>query len=269
MSTVGALDVGGTNIKSGRVSGHSVELCPTIPARSREPAEVVLEQLAAAVRGVGLVDRVAIAVPGPFDHAAGISRMQDVSKFEAIYGLPLEPELRARARLDDQPIVFVHDAEAAGVGEATTGAGADVARVLTITLGTGVGSCLTDGGMPVRRVGDLSVDELAMRSTPHGRADDVLSVRGLSNLAGVDRSDLVPTLDGPDGDDILREFGQRLEGFLAPTVEELEAGLVVFGGGAAGSYPRFARELSFPSRRASLGAEGPLLGAAVLTEPDG
>jgi glucokinase len=267
MATIGALDVGGTNIKSGRVTGRTVELCPTIAARSREPAEIVLGQLAAAVRGLGSVDRIAIAMPGPFDHAAGVSRMHDVSKFEAIYGIPLAPELRRRAGLGDEPIVFVHDAEAAGVGEAVAGAGAGFRRVLTITLGTGVGSCLTDGGVPVRRVGDLSVDELAMRPTPHGRADDVLSVRGLATLAGADRSKLVDVLAGARGDDILAEYGRRIEDFLAPTVVELDAEVVVFGGGAAASYDRFAVQLSFPHRRATLGAEGPLLGAALLTEP--
>lgn len=267
VTTVGALDVGGTNIKSGRVSGGTVELCPTIPALSRKAADVVLGQLAAAVRGVGEVGRVAIAMPGPFDHAAGVSRMLDVNKFEAIYGIPLAPELRRRAGLADQPIVFVHDAEAAGVGEAVAGAGAGTRRVLTITLGTGVGSCLTDGGVPVRRVGDLSVDELAMRPTPHGRADDVLSVRGLAALAEVERSELVAALTGERGDQILREFGRRIDDFLAPAVDELHAEMVVVGGGAAASYDRFAAELSFPHRRATLGAAGPLLGAALLTEP--
>jgi glucokinase len=267
MATVGALDVGGTNIKSGRVSNGSVELCPTIPARSNESAEVVLGQLAAAVRGTGKVDRVAIAMPGPFDHATGVSRMYDVSKFESIYGIPLEPELRRRAGLGDQPIIFLHDAEAAGVGEAVAGAGAAFERVLTITLGTGVGSCLTAGGAVVRQVGDLSVDELAMRPTPHGRADDVLSVRGLAELAGVDRHELMGVLEGPRGDAILAEYGRRLDDFLAPAVDELDAEVVVFGGGAAASYPRFSRHLSFPTVRATLGERGPLLGAALLTEP--
>lgn len=266
MATVGALDVGGTNIKSGRVSDGVVELCPTIPARSHESAEVVLGQLAAAVRGTGAVDRIAIAMPGPFDHAAGISRMLDVNKFESIHDIALEPELRRRARLGDQPISFLHDAEAAGVGEAVAGAGAPYHRVLTITLGTGVGSCLTAGGAVVRRVGHLSVDELAMRATPHGRADDVLSVRGLAELAGVERHELAAALDGPRGDDILAEYGRRLDAFLAPAVEELDAEVVVFGGGAAASYPRFAGHLSFPNVRATLGERGPLLGAALLTE---
>ncbi len=265
MDTVGALDVGGTNIKSGVVSGHEVELRPTILARSNENAEVVLVQLATALRAVGECDRYALAVPGPFDHAAGVSHMADVHKFEAIEGIPLEPELRRRADLGDRPLVFVHDAEAAGVGEAVAGAGADTERVLTITLGTGVGSCLTASGVPVRHVGDLSVDELAMRPTPHGRADDVLSVRGLAELAGVSRFELVDQLAGRRGDELLAEYGRRLEAFLAPVVVELDADRVVFGGGAAASFDRFAPQLSFAARRATLGPAGPLLGAALLT----
>jgi predicted NBD/HSP70 family sugar kinase len=74
-------------------------------------------------------------------------------------------------------------------------------------------------------------------------------------------------LTGEHGDEILREFGRRIDDFLAPAVDELDVEMVVVGGGAAASYDRFAAELSFPHRRATLGAAGPLLGATLLTEP--
>ena len=42
------------------------------------------------IRGVGM------AIPGPFDYEHGISRMQGLNKYDAIYGIPLEPEIRER-----------------------------------------------------------------------------------------------------------------------------------------------------------------------------
>ena len=37
-----------------------------------------------------------MAIPGPFDYENGISRMQGLNKYDAIYGIPLEREIKAR-----------------------------------------------------------------------------------------------------------------------------------------------------------------------------
>ncbi len=81
------------------------------------------------------------------------------------------------------------------MGEAVFGAGRDGGRVLTVTLGTGLASCLTDGGVVIETVGDLEIEKLAQRSTPDGRADDVLSARGLADRLGVATADLRAVID--------------------------------------------------------------------------
>ena len=103
------LDVGGTSIKTGAVRFENrdddprIEIGPVLPTNSNELADVVLDSLAAAADAAlevagRSVSGLAIAICGPFDIDAGISRMQGVHKFEDIYGLDLRAALRERSR---------------------------------------------------------------------------------------------------------------------------------------------------------------------------
>ena len=286
MGTVAVLDVGGTSIKSGVVDldreprGPSdVLVGSSIPTRSTEATDVVLGQLCAAIDGVVSlggpdVIGVAIAFPGPFDLAGGRPLIRGLHKFESIYGLELRPLLAERVDRPDLPMVFVRDSEAAGVGEAVFGAGRAGGRVLTVTLGTGLGSCLTDAGVVVETVGELEIEKLAQRATPFGRADDVLSARGLADRLGVSTPELRSVVDdGRAAADVL-DHGRRLGDFLAPVIGELGVDLVVVGGGLVGAFDRFGPALRralgpTPCVPAALGPAGPLLGAAYLAFPQG
>jgi len=161
MGMIAARGVGGTSMKSGVVDADhesrgadAVVLGTTIPTRATEGADVV--QLATAIDGAveqatTAVAGVALAFPGPFDVSRGRALIRGLHKFDSIYGLELRPLLAERISRPDLQIRFARDSEAAGVGEATFGAGRGGGRVLTITLGTGLGSCLTAGALRSRR----------------------------------------------------------------------------------------------------------------------
>ncbi len=279
---IAVLDVGGTSIKTGAVrfddgdDDPRIEVGPGLPTNSNEAADVVLDSLAAGVdAALDVAGRdvtgLAIAICGPFDIDNGISQMQGVHKFEDIFGIDLRAALRERSTVSGLPIRFARDAESAGTGEALAGAGAGVDRVLTITIGTGLGSCLTDHARPVEFIDGFGVEHLAMRDTPWGgRADDVLSAHGLADRLGVDMTDLRAAVEDPVNADIVSDHGTRLGTFLFPVVAEFDAHLVVIGGGFSGSFGRFGPALqsaigAVPVRPAALGPAGPLLGAAQLT----
>jgi glucokinase len=268
-----ALDVGGTSIKSGVVRGEDVELLAAVPSRSDEVADVVIGQLlassGAAIAAAGpALSALAIAVPRPFDLERGVPLMRGLRKFEAIHGVELRPILRERTGIGACPITFVGDAEAAAVGEARFGSGRGVDRVLTITLGTGMGACLTDRGAVVTTVGDAVVEDLHNRATPDGRADDVFSARGLAEHLDVDPASLRTAVMAEERAADLRDFGRRLGAFLSPIMREFDAESVVIGGGLAGSFDRFGPAMGIPAFAASLGARGPLLGGAALAALD-
>ena len=279
---IAVLDVGGTSIKTGTVrfgdagSEPQIEIGPSVPANSLGSAGVILDSFAAGTEAAlglagGDASGLAIAICGPFDIDAGISRMRGVHKFEDIYGIDLGAEIRARSSIGDLPIRFARDAESAGTGEALAGAGADVDRVLTMTVGTGLGTCLTDHAAPVEFIDGFGVEHLAMRDTPWGgRADDVLSAHGLAARLGVEMADLRAAVENSINADVIADHGTRLGAFLAPVVVEFDAHLVVIGGGVSAAFNRFGPPLqaaigTVPVRPAKLGTAGPLLGAAHLT----
>lgn len=276
---VAALDVGGTSIKSGVVRGDTgddpvVELGPTLPTLAQSDAATTLARLAEMVDAALTLDGdsigLAIAICGPFDLDAGESRMRGVAKFEDIYGIDLRAVLRERTRIGERPIRFARDAESAGTGEALAGAGRGIDRVLTITLGTGMGTCVTDHAWPVAIIGDFGVEHLGMRPTPwDGRSDDVLSARGLADRLGVAMADLASAVDDPTNAEVLFDHGHRIGEFLAPVIAEFDVKLLVIGGGLSAAFDRFgpalASHLDVPVRPIALGAAGPILGAVHLT----
>jgi glucokinase len=212
----------------------------------------------------------AIAICGPFDLESGESRMQGVAKFEDIYGIDLRAVLRERTTIGDRPIRFARDNDSAGTGEALTGAGHGVDRMMTITLGTGMGTCVTDHAWPVEFIDGFGVEHLGMRPTPwNGRSDDVLSARGLADRLGVAVADLQAAVDDPLNAEIVYDHGHRLGEFLAPVTVEFDVQLVVIGGGLSAAFDRFGpaiqAHLDVPVRPIELGAAGPLLGAVHLT----
>jgi glucokinase len=279
---IAVLDVGGTSIKTGAVefsddtdSDPRMIVGPSLPTLANQSRDVVLDRLAeSADASLDLAGRdvsgLAIAICGPFDLDAGESRMRGVHKFEEIYGVDLRAALRARSTVAGLPIRFARDAEAAGTGEALQGAGRGVARVLTATVGTGLGTCLTDHARPVEFVDGFGVEHIGMRDTPWGRSDDVLSAYGLANRLGVDLAELRTAVEDPANAEVVSDHGARLGAFYAPIVEEFDAEMVVIGGGLAAAFDRFGPALqaalgTTPARPALLGAAGPLLGAAHLT----
>jgi glucokinase len=274
---VAALDVGGTSIKSGVVRGDSVELGPALPTLAQSDAETILARLAEMADHALALDvaatGLAIAICGPFDIEAGVSRMRGVAKFEDIYGIDLRTVLRERTAIGDRPIRFARDAESAGTGEALTGAGRGVDRMMIITLGTGMGTCVTEHAWPVEFIGEFGVEHLGMRDTPwNGRSDDVLSARGLADRLGVPLAGLRDAVDDPMNLEVVFDHGHRLGQFLAPVVIEFEVELLVIGGGLAAAFDRFGpaiqAHLEIPVRPIELGAAGPILGAVHLTFPE-
>ncbi len=278
-TVVAVLDVGGTSIKSGVVrrapaGDPVVEVGPALPTLAQSDAETILARLAEmADEALALDDAavgLAIAMCGPFDLDAGASRMRGVAKFEDIYGVDLRAELRERTGVGDRPIRFARDAESAGTGEALAGAGVGVDRVLTITLGTGMGACVTDHAWPVETIEGFGVEHLGMRETPWGgRSDDVLSARGLADRLGVPMAALRDAVDDPINADVVFDHGHRMGEFLAPVIDEFRVDIVVIGGGLSAAFDRFGpaiqSHVDVPVRPITLGAAGPLLGAAHLT----
>ncbi|HSL42406.1 MAG TPA: ROK family protein [Anaerolineales bacterium] len=276
-----ALDVGGSSVKSALVEdGQRIvgSVCVDV-IQSGASATEILNGFAAILstylEKTSGVSRIAFAFPGPFDYEQGISLMHNQAKYEALYGINIATKLREILGAPTLEMRFRNDAEAAILGEALHGAGVPYARLLGLTLGTGLGSAFIANGNLITQGENFP---------PHGWlyscmfesqcADDVFSTRGLltrlrqRGIQTVDISSAMHTTDHNALKDVFTSFGADLGVFLEPFVSAFHADAVLVTGGIAETWERFApsmiRVLQVPVLRGILGNRAALLGAAAL-----
>jgi len=91
---------------------------------------------------------IGIAMPGPFEYANGVSKMEH--KLLALYDKHLPTELNKYLDLPSPiSIRFNNDATCFAIGEAFNGLGKAKQRVVVITLGTGFGAAFLDDKIPI------------------------------------------------------------------------------------------------------------------------
>jgi glucokinase len=129
------LDVGGTKIAAGVVSGGTVleRLEQPTPAGGPGAVEMMFEMVAALRARHPAVEAVGVGAAGMVDWPAGHIRW---APNNAYHDLPLRKRL---AEVTGLPAVVDNDANAAAWAEARYGAGAGHRNVLVVTVGTGVG----------------------------------------------------------------------------------------------------------------------------------
>jgi glucokinase len=141
--TVVAVDVGGTTIKGALVDvdGRELRRLDRATGAGQGPAHVVrqIHDVAAGLADPGTV-AIGLSVPGIVDGEAGLARM---AANLGSRDLPLGRLLTGRLGL---PVVLEQDARAATLAELELGHGRGVADLMTVVIGTGIGSGLVVGG---------------------------------------------------------------------------------------------------------------------------
>jgi glucokinase len=272
VSVVGALDVGGSHVSAGRVdvdaravdSNTRVRLPLSASGRSE-----LLATIAGAARsiGAGELGSMAVAVPGPFDYAEGVFRM--THKLEALFGADLRAAL-ADAVGNGTRLVFLNDAEAFVLGEWWAGAARGHARVVGVTLGTGLGAAFLSEGEIVRTGRGVpprgALWELAFRGAP---VEEAISARGLLAAYGSSAVDAAAVAErAKDGEQRARcafaELGRALGEFLVPWLRAFEPTYLVVGGSIARSWDLLGSDLD--EALASGGWDGTATVAAELDD---
>jgi glucokinase len=286
---VGALDIGGTHVSAGRVDIESATVDPDARARIAFAAggrPALLDRIVEAAAAVATpqVRSFGVAIPGPFDYGAGISRISH--KLPGLYGVDLRRELAAAVDLPGDAISFLNDAEAFLLGEWWAGAARDHTRAVGITLGTGLGSAFLEGGRIVHSgpgvpaAGELY--RLAFRGAP---VEETISRRALLAAydagaeSGIDVEQVATR--GRAGEDrarlVFSKLAADLAEFLAPTLHAFAPTCLVVGGSIAWAWgvlepalrERLARFDGLVVTRAANVDDAPLLGAARHTAMQG
>ncbi|OCC08016.1 ROK family protein [Streptomyces sp. PTY087I2] len=271
MTRVPVLEIGGTHVTAALVDMATGQ--PVAGSVVRRPVAAdagsteILDSFAEAARRIAAPEgaRWGVAVPGPFDYAAGVGKFRGIGKFEALHDIDVGAELSDRLPRP-RAVSFLNDADAFALGEHHGGAAAGRDRSVCVTLGTGVGSSFLRDGLPVTegpavppggRAHRISVDGLPLEEVISRRAIRARYARaaGIGEPAeGPDVSAIAELARGAD-----RHAAATISGCfialgraLAPWCTAFRPGVMVIGGSMAASW-----DLIGPALRAGLvtGAE--------------
>ncbi len=251
LKSVLAFDVGGSHVSAALCRAGDYALGPVFrePHPAAQTSASFVDLLERLARQVGYApDRAAgamLAVPGPFDLAAGISRMQH--KLPYLYGIDLRRELAARLGCEPCLVRFLNDADAFLLGEVGAGAARGIARAAGLTLGTGIGSAfavqtrLVHEGHGVPREGEIW-------NLPYegGIVEDYISTRAIvssyKRRIGMERQvvDIAAAAQtDPAARAAFEEMGLHLGKVIRALLSEFRPDVVVLGGGIARSAALF------------------------------
>lgn len=259
-----AVDVGGTTVDAACISAAGGLIGAVVEGDSPAAGtkgEIVTElaraiEAARAQAGDFAVTACGIAMPAPFDYAAGVSHMEH--KFQAINGVHLGLLL---AEITGLPTYFINDADAFGLGVSWRQL-PETGRFVALTIGTGLGGSFIENGENVT-AGEAVPPHGEVWDLPYsgGILEDYVSARGV--VAAYDRlSGRAERVNAKEISDLAfggsepaveayRVMGTALGRGLAPVLLRFEPELLVIGGKVGQSLPLFG-----PAARRALAEAG-------------
>jgi len=273
-------DVGGSHVSAAVCLSDSYRLGPVVsaphPAEQTSDAFIHLLYSLGVKASTGRVGGAELAVPGPFDFAAGVSRMKH--KLPYLYGVDLRGKLAERFGWQPSQVRFLLDSAAFLLGEIGAGEAHGVARAVGVTLGTGIGSAFAvDGRVVAEGQGVPAGGEIWNLPYEGGIVEDFLSTRAIQRGYKL-RTGALPDVariaaeaaDDMDAAAVFTEFGRHLGLALGMKLAAFGPQVVVLGGGISRSshlfLPAAMKELdglNMQLRVSTLLDRAPLAGAAV------
>lgn len=277
------IDIGGSHITAGIVDLKTRELVNNSLIRthvnSKGSAKEILDAWVKVIEQLFSTfphteKKIGIAMPGPFEYEEGTCLIKGVDKFESLYNLNVKKLLAEKLKIGDSDILMMNDASCFLKGEVFGGAAVNCDNVIGITLGTGLGSARFHSGQTFE--GDLY-------SSPFkdGTAEDYLSSRWFLKCYKETSGRTVKNVkelsekiaEEPRIKILFVEFGKNLGNVLSGYATEHPCETIVIGGNITNAWELFFSETktildklpkTVTVKRATLGEEGALIGAASL-----
>jgi glucokinase len=278
MATAIGIDIGGTRLRAARVAGGVIEARASAPS-SPDPQQVLARvlDLVRQVRDPG-VAALGIGVPG---QVQAETRRVLSGGYVNLSAFDFAAEVETATGL---PVTIENDATMALLGEAAHGVAKGQSNVVMLTIGTGIGGAILDGGRILRgagsagQLGHLCVDPNG-RSCVCGRVGCVETVSsGTAFGTHLDEAGL--PLD-TRAEDLLVRSDAKARAVIAAWAAPLRAAIdsliaacnpacVVIGGGAGpaafaalATVPPRGIWYSAPVLAATLGDDAGVIGAAT------
>jgi len=244
-------DIGGSHISAALCHGGDYRLGSVISAShaSVETANAFVDLLHSLGMKVGAESEnasgAALAIPGPFDYATGVSHMKH--KLPYLFGVNVHEALAARFGWEPGNVCSLNDADAFLLGEIGAGAVRGVARVVGLTLGTGIGSAFAvDGHVITSGPGVPPDGEIWNVPYQGGIVEDFVSTRAIQGAYQKQTGTLREVAEiAKDAErdsaaaEAFSEFGRNLGQAMRAVLYPFAPHVVVLGGGISQSSPLF------------------------------
>jgi predicted NBD/HSP70 family sugar kinase len=244
-------DIGGSHISAALCHGGNYRLGSVISAShaSVETANAFVDLLHSLGMKVGAESEnalgAALAIPGPFEYATGVSHMKH--KLPYLFGVNVHEMLAARFDWEPGNVCSLNDADAFLLGEIGAGAVRGIARVVGLTLGTGIGSAFAVDGHVITSGPGVSPDgEIWNVPYQGGIVEDLVSTRAIQGAYQKQTGTLREVVEiAKDAErdsaaaEAFNEFGRNLGQVIRTVLYPFAPHVVVLGGGISQSSPLF------------------------------
>jgi glucokinase len=233
------IDLGGTQVRVGKVRAGEVERAETSRISGQERAEVVLDELFRVIDPVvdGEVIGIGCGVPSVVDVEHGV--VYSVENIPSWREVPLKDVLEGRYGV---PAHINNDANAFAVGELHFGKGRGYRQLVGLTLGTGVGAGVVIDGR-LYNGANCGAGEIGAIPYRERTIEHYCSGAFFQREAGV--SGEVVFRRARDGDEEARRlfdaFGFELGYALMIVLHAYDPELIVLGGSISRAWPLFER----------------------------
>jgi glucokinase len=232
------VDLGGTQVRAGRVRAGELERHEARRISSREPQEVVLAEVFRTIDQVfdEEVAGIGCGVPSLVDAGSGIVR--------SVVNIPSWREVRLKDELESRygvPATIDNDANAFAVGELHFGKGRGHRTMAGMTLGTGLGTGVIIDGRLYRGAnggaGEIGLLPYREHTIEHYCGG------GFFQGKGVDGEEVFRRAQDrdPEALRIYHEYGFELGFAVLAALYTYDPELIVFGGSISRAFPFFER----------------------------
>jgi glucokinase len=235
------VDLGGTHLRVGRVEAGAIAAHATRDTPSKASAEVVLEELCAAISEVLTPDTAAIGI--------GVPSVVDVERgiVYTVENIPSWQEVHLKEILEKRfgvPVNVNNDANCFAVGEFHFGQGRGFRHLVGLTLGTGLGAGVIlnghlysgancgageIGSMPYRGQTLEYYASGQVFPRDHGQNGAIIHARALKG--------------DPEALKILSDFGEDFGQAMMTTLYAFDPEVIVLGGSVSKAFPFFEKSM--------------------------
>jgi len=251
ISVIG-VDLGGTNVSAGRISGTRITESVTREIEAHSTTTVIIDQILTAIETVHgkSAAGIGVGVPSLVDLDNGV--VFDVQNIPSWKKVPLKGIIEEHF---DLPVYINNDANCFAVGERYFGKGRQYSNMVGITLGTGIGAGIIINGR-LYSGSNCGAGEFGSLPYRDGTLEDFCSSKFFGQCYNTTGSDLY--MKAAQGTEealrIFEEYGSHVGEAVKSILYAVDPEAVIFGGSISRSFEYFISGLreklkSFPYKR--------------------